>query len=76
MTKGSRPAQANSPGDPYLQNNQNKMDWRSGSSRRAPALQVQNTEFKPQLTVCTGQVPPKQPILAGLGWLTLFPIQP
>jgi hypothetical protein len=43
-----KPAQTNSSRDPHLQNNQSKMDWRCGSSRRAPALQVWNAEFKPQ----------------------------
>jgi hypothetical protein len=33
---------------PHLQNNQSKMDWGCGSSSRAPALQVQSLEFKPQ----------------------------
>jgi hypothetical protein len=32
----------------HLQNNQTKTDWRCGSSSRAPALQVQSLEFKPQ----------------------------
>jgi hypothetical protein len=29
-------------------NNQNKMDWRCGSSGRAPALQEQSLELRPQ----------------------------
>jgi hypothetical protein len=33
---------------PHLKDNQRKTDWRCGSSHRAPALQVQNPEFKPQ----------------------------
>jgi hypothetical protein len=43
-----RPAWKNSSQDPHLQNNQRKMDWRCGPSSRAPALQVQSHEFKPQ----------------------------
>jgi hypothetical protein len=42
----SRPAWANSSQDPHLQNNQSKMDWRCGSSGRAPALQERSTELK------------------------------
>jgi hypothetical protein len=45
----SRPAQGNSSW-PYLQNNQTKMDWKYGSSSRAPALQVQSLEFKSSST--------------------------
>jgi hypothetical protein len=44
----SRPAQANSSGDPHLQNNQSKMDERCGSSSRAPAVQVWSPQFKSQ----------------------------
>jgi hypothetical protein len=33
---------------PHLQNNQNKMDWRYGSSSRKPALQVQSP-FPPKI---------------------------
>jgi hypothetical protein len=32
----------------HLQSNQSKMNWTSGSSSTAPALQVQSSEFKPQ----------------------------
>jgi hypothetical protein len=32
----------------HFQNNLNKMDWRCGSSGRAPTLQVWDPEFKPQ----------------------------
>jgi hypothetical protein len=32
--------------DSISKNNQSKMDWRCGSSGRAPALQVQSPEFK------------------------------
>jgi hypothetical protein len=46
--RSGRFAQANSSLDPHLQNKQSKMDWRSGSSGRGPALQVQSPEFKPQ----------------------------
>jgi hypothetical protein len=47
--RGSRPAWANSSWDPpHLQNNQSKMDWRSGSSGRVPALWVRSPEFKLQ----------------------------
>jgi hypothetical protein len=34
--------------DTHLQNNQSKIDWRCGSTGRAPALQVQSPELKPQ----------------------------
>jgi hypothetical protein len=33
---------------PHLHNNQNEIDWRRGSSGRAPALLVQSPKFKPQ----------------------------
>jgi hypothetical protein len=44
-----RPAWANlwNP-SPNLQNNQNKMDWRCGSSSRLPGLQVWSPQFKSQ----------------------------
>jgi hypothetical protein len=45
---GSRSAQTNSSQDPYLQNNQGKMNWRYSSSSRVPALQAWSLEFKPQ----------------------------
>jgi hypothetical protein len=32
----------------HLQTNQSKMEWRCGSNRRVPALQVQSPEFKPK----------------------------
>jgi hypothetical protein len=32
----------------YLKNNYSKRDWRSGSSGRVPASQVQFSEFNPQ----------------------------
>jgi hypothetical protein len=32
--------------DPISKNYQSKMDWRSGSSGRVPALKVQNLEFE------------------------------
>jgi hypothetical protein len=32
---------------PHLQNNQNKMDWRCGSSKRVADLQAHSREFKP-----------------------------
>jgi hypothetical protein len=31
----------------HLQTNQSKMDWKCGSSSRAPALQIWSPEFKP-----------------------------
>jgi hypothetical protein len=39
---------ANSSYETPSPNNQRKMDWRCGSQGRAPALQVQSQEFKPQ----------------------------
>jgi hypothetical protein len=33
---------------PHIQNNQSKMYWSCDSSCRAPAMQVQSPEFKPQ----------------------------
>jgi hypothetical protein len=33
---------------PHLQNNQSKMDWRCGSSSKAPDLQARSPEFKLQ----------------------------
>jgi hypothetical protein len=32
----------------HLQNNHSKMDWKCGSSSKAPALQMQIPEFEPQ----------------------------
>jgi hypothetical protein len=43
-----KPDHANSSGDPHLQNNQSEIGWRCGSSGRAPVLQAQRPEFKPQ----------------------------
>jgi hypothetical protein len=45
---GLRPAQANSSKNPHLQNNQSQMDWRCGSSCRAPALQVWSSNLNLQ----------------------------
>jgi hypothetical protein len=44
-----RPVWSNTSRDFYLQNKQSKMGWRRGSSRRAPALQMQSSKFKPQV---------------------------
>jgi hypothetical protein len=38
----------NSSRDPISKNKQSWMDWRCGSSGRAPALQMQSPEFKNQ----------------------------
>jgi hypothetical protein len=36
------------PGQTVLQNKHSTMDWRCSSRDRAPALQMQSPEFKPQ----------------------------
>jgi hypothetical protein len=46
--RGFTPALANSLQDSCIQNNHSKIDWKCGSSGKAPALQVQNPECKPQ----------------------------
>jgi hypothetical protein len=50
------------------------MDWRCGSSRRAPALQTQSPEFNPQFhrKKVKGKKKPKKPKLSWEMWLYSF----
>jgi hypothetical protein len=66
--QGSRPAPANSSQDPISKMTRAKLDWRCGSSGRAPALQVQSPPHPPKKSQNLG---PKICIITAVGHYSL-----